>query len=120
MDSANEIITRAIDALRGEAQTVAAKIAALENSLSLEGDVTPAKTSSRGRPKKLTPHTELPAPKKRAHKAKEAPATAVAPSAKDTAQTPVEKRAKSWDAAKKAAAAEQRMRKYWASRKKEA
>ncbi|MBX2811594.1 MAG: hypothetical protein KTR25_07285 [Myxococcales bacterium] len=122
MDSANEIITHAIEALRGEAQAVEAKIAALENSLSLAGEATPTKTPRRGRPRKVQTNIEVPTPKKTRAKAKEAPvsqhAKAKESSGKDTIQTAAEKRSKSWDSAKKAAAAE-RMRKYWASRKKE-
>lgn len=124
MEAANEIINEAIEALRGEAQAIEAKIAALEGSLSLASDSPKPKTARRGRPKKAQTQVELPiTPKKKTRgKAKELPAAKKAATkakpAKDTIQTAAEKRSKSWDAAKKAAAAE-RMRKYWAQRKKQ-
>lgn len=124
MDSANEIINTAIEALREEAQAIEAQIAALENSLSLEGKLAAPKTPRRGRPKKTQPKADLPAPstRKTRGKAKEAPtakaATPKAKSAKASLQTAAEKRSKSWDASKKAAAAE-RMRKYWEKRRKQ-
>ena len=116
MDSANAIITNAIEALREEAEAIEAKIAALENSLSLAQEPDAPK-ARRGRPKKTQEDLPLASKKKPRAKAKEQ-ATSEKTPAKDKLQTAAEKRSKSWDAAKKAAAAE-RMRKYWAERKKQ-
>lgn len=116
MDSANVIIANAIEALRGEAQAIEAKIAALESSLSLEG----TQKAPRGRPKKTPAKVAIPlSTRKRKTRGKAKGRAALkSTQTKVKLQTAAEKRSKSWDATKKAAAAE-RMRKYWAKRKKQ-
>ncbi|MBX2814105.1 MAG: hypothetical protein KTR25_20010 [Myxococcales bacterium] len=119
MEAANEIITTAIEALRGEAQAIEAKIAALESSLSLAVQSETPRTPRRGNSKKTSSRVSLKvAPKKKTRAKVKERSTTRTKQTKDKLQTAAEKRSKSWDAAKKAAAAE-RMRKYWAQRKKQ-
>lgn len=121
MESANAIINTAIDALRGEAEAIQAKIAALESSLLLAGDSeVPANAKARkGRPKKIQANVEAaPQKKARGRPKKKVEAVEDTTEPKDKIKAAAEKRSKSWDDSKKKAAAE-RMRKYWAERKKE-
>lgn len=121
MESANAIINNAIEALQREAEVIQAKISALENSLTLSTDGIGEPTKPRrGRPKKAQPQVELPLSAIARSKVKSSPALTESESddPNDKLQAAAEKRSKSWDAAKKAAAAE-RMRRYWAERKKQ-
>lgn len=118
MEAANAIINEAIEALQEQAEAIQAKIEALENALSVTEDESIPVKPRRGRPRLNTQMEEASTMVK---KPRGRPRIHIEPEnseARDTAQTAAEKRSKSWDTAKKAAAAE-RMRKYWAERKKQ-
>ena len=109
-EKANDIIEQALTALRAEAADIQNKISALEGALSKNSGGTRRAPAAAAAPKKATNGRR----KKTAKKA---------PAAKDATKSAkikeaANKRAASWTPEKKKAAAE-RMRKYWAERKKQ-
>lgn len=104
-EKANAIIESALAALRAEAEEIQGKIAALEGALGASGNV-PVPTPAKKAPKKS-----------KAPKAKRTPGKDM--SKTDKLKEAANKRAASWTPEKKRAAAE-RMRRYWAERKKQA
>lgn len=116
MEAANAIINEAIEALQEQAEAIQAKIEALESALSVTDEESVPAKARRGRPRQVPQGDEITIKRPRGR-----PKMRVEPEpseAQDSIKTAAEKRSKSWDAAKKAAAAE-RMRKYWAERKKQ-